>query len=962
MFKTLRLLSAVATALVCLSVQAQNGIIRGTVIDDANGETLIAVSVYTDDDSAGTSTDLDGSFELSMPAGTYNLNFSYISYQNVRITDVVVTPGEVTLLPNVRLYSDAEQLEEVVITAEAVRSSEAALLTLKRKSTNLVDGISSARFKKIGDSNAASAVKRVTGVSIEGGKYVYVRGLGDRYTKTMLNGLDIPGLDPDRNSLQIDIFPTNIIDNMTIYKTSLAELPADYSGGVVNIETKAFPEEPTFDVSLSIAYNPDMHLRDDFLTYDGGSTDFLGFDDGTRSLPTAARRLEIPSPGSPDSPERVNQFLNEFDSTLGATTTTSMPDVSVGLSYGDQITVGDDNKLGYTFSTSYKSSRQLFDDAFFGEYQRNTANEVFELQRATTQQGVMSQENTLISAMGGLAYKTKKSKHRLSLIHLQNGEKRTGQFNIFNDEQGVGQSGYESVSDNLEYSQRSLTNLLATGEYFSGNGKRTIEWKLSPTLSRLSDPDIRKTAFTTDGGSRDFQFVAGAGGNPTRIWRDLTEVSLASGLNVTNELKVFGRDAKVKYGLSQVIKNRDYSILSYNLLFDGNQPQWTGNPNEVFTAENLYPNGVLYYQSGNNTPNPNEYNSRSSNSAGYISATVSPTPTLKATVGLRAEYFQQWHTGRDVLWANGNTEAGSNLNNEKVLDALDLFPSLNITQELADKQNLRLSYSRTIARPSFKELSFAQIIDPLTNRIFNGSLFTYEGWDGNLTETRIDNLDLRWELYGSNGQLFSVSGFYKRFQDPIELVRIPTALTTNEFQPRNVGDGELYGVEIEVRKDFSFLSQKLQKLSLSSNVTIVESSIDMTDAEFDARKAFEKPGETVVNTRAMQGQAPYIINAGLVYNDPDKLFDAGLYYNVKGETLVVVGGGLFPDVYSEPFHSMKATINKGISDKASISLEVDNLFNDVREEFYQGFNATDQIFTRFSPGVTIGLGVNYKLM
>lgn len=946
-----------------MAIQAQNGTIRGSVIEDASGETLIAVSVYTDNDAVGTSTDFDGTFELSVPEGVYNLSFSYISYQDIRITDVEVTAGEVTLLENIRMFSDAEQLQEVVITAEAVRSSEAALMTLKRKSTNLLDGISSAKFKKIGDSNAASAVKRVTGVSIEGGKYVYVRGLGDRYTKTMLNGLDIPGLDPDRNSLQIDIFPTNIIDNMAIYKTSLAELPADYSGGVINIETKAFPEERVFDVSFSLGYNPSMHLQSDFLTYEGGGTDFLGYDDGTRALPTAALPDEnggIPNPFTGD-PDDAGRFIREFTPTLGATTTTSAPDFSIGAAYGDQIAVGKkDHKLGYTFSTSYKSSRQHFMDQAFGEYQRSIANEEYELQRSTTQEGVLSSENILLSGLAGIAYKTKSFKHRLTLMHLQNGESTAGQFTVFNDEEGVGQSGYEAASNNLEYGQRALTNAIFTTDYFNADGSWNVEFKLSPTVSSLDDPDIRKTAFTTDGGSSDFQFNAGAGGNPRRLWRELDERSIASGLNVTRETTLFGRDAKIKFGAGQVFKNRDYSILQYDLQFFGTQPTWSGDANEVLNDENLFPSGVIYYGSGNSNPNANEYNSRLSNTSGYISATLEPTPTLKATLGLRAEYFQQWHTGRDVAFAT--TGNGLNLNDERVLDTLDLFPSLNITQELADKQNLRFSYSRTIARPSFKELSFAQIIDPLSNRIFNGSLFPYEGdWAGNLSETRINNFDLRWELFGSNGQLFSVSGFYKTFDDPIELVRIPQAQTSNEFQPRNVGNGQLYGVEVEVRKDFSFISEVLQKLSVSTNVTIVESQIDMTELEFNARKAFEKPGEVVTDTRAMQGQAPFIINAGLLYNDIEKRFDAGIYYNVQGPTLLVVGGGLFPDVYSEPFHSVKATFNLGIGERASISFEVDNLLNDVREEFFTGFRADDQIFTRFSPGVAIGLGVSYKI-
>src|SRR5690606_26757836 len=234
--------------LLSTSVAAQDGIIRGKVIDDVTGEALIGVTVQIMETSKGTSTDFDGVFEIHIAPGTYKLQFSYISYQSLIVEDVVVTAGKLSLIDDLVMRESAEQLEEVVITAEAVKSSEAAVMMLKKRSASMLDGISSSTFRKIGDGDAASAVKRVTGVSVEGGKYVYVRGLGDRYTGTMLNGVDIPGLDPDRNSLQMDIFPTNIIDNMTVSKTAVADMRADFSGGMVNIETKDFPKERIFDI------------------------------------------------------------------------------------------------------------------------------------------------------------------------------------------------------------------------------------------------------------------------------------------------------------------------------------------------------------------------------------------------------------------------------------------------------------------------------------------------------------------------------------------------------------------------------------------------------------------------------------------------------------------------------------------------------------------------------------------
>ncbi|MCU0370012.1 MAG: carboxypeptidase-like regulatory domain-containing protein, partial [Bacteroidales bacterium] len=230
-------------------IQAQNGFIRGAVFDDATGEYLPGVTIFLEGTTMGTLTDLDGEFNLGAPAGTYDLRISFISYETLMIKGLEVKSGDVTLLENLRLKESAVELNEVVVTAQSVRSTENALMTIKRKSANVIDGISATSFKKIGDSDAASSMKRVTGVSVEGGKYVYVRGLGDRYTKTVLNGMDVPGLDPDRNTIQMDIFPTNIIDNIIVHKSFSADLPADFTGGVIDIAIKDFPEEKKGNIS-----------------------------------------------------------------------------------------------------------------------------------------------------------------------------------------------------------------------------------------------------------------------------------------------------------------------------------------------------------------------------------------------------------------------------------------------------------------------------------------------------------------------------------------------------------------------------------------------------------------------------------------------------------------------------------------------------------------------------------------
>jgi len=964
-----------STLLVLFSFIAwsQNGTIRGTVIEDATGEPMIGANIYVVEAGTGAITDIDGAFSISVAPGTYTVQISFITFQTLTFKDVQVKTNDVKVLGTVRMKESSMELGEVVVTEELVRNSEAAIITVKKRSPVILDGISASKIKLVGDGTAVEAAKRVTGVSVEGGKYVYIRGLGDRYTKTTLNGMEIPGLDPDKNSIQLDIFPTNLISNIMVSKNFSAELPADFTGGILNVETTAFPETEIFEGSVGISYNPDMHFNSNFLDYDGGSTDFLGFDDGTRELPALARGNNIPTPISGASEDEVRDFVQSFDPQLGAQRQTSFMDYSASLTYGNQInlkksgengeSLNSDPKLGYIMSLSYKSAYRYYDDVTYGEFQRFIDPEINEMRYATIQTGELGERSVLLGGLGGIAYKVRKSKYRLNLIHLQSGERRAGRFFVDNDGEAVGQSGYLAEADNLEYNQRSLTNVLLHGEHITPNTDWNIDWRVSATLSNSEDPDIRRTAFTFT--PVDTLFMAGAGGNPARIWRYLDEQNISGKMDFEKKYTLWGDDkAKAKMGFGHIYKQRDYEILFYDIQFFGSQSWDNPDPNEVLNPVNLYPNrpNAIYYQSGNPNPNPNAYSSNVHNASAYASQEVMLSERIKAIAGLRLEYFVQRHTGRDQRWASGDFVNGNNLDNEVVLNSLDLFPSLNFIYSANENQNLRFAYSRTIARPSFKELSFAQILDPVTNRIFNGSLFEYSDWDGNLVETRIDNIDLRWEYFMKEGQMVSASVFYKRFDNPIELVRIQEQQTSTEYQPRNVGNGMLVGVELELRKKLDFIADKLKNYEFSTNVTIVESRIDMTEREFNSRKEYEKVGQTIEPTRNMAGQSPFVINAGISYMNVESGLNFGMFYNVKGETLYIVGAGLFPDIYVEPFHSLNFSLNKklGEEQKTTIEFKVENILNDRIETFFQSFEAQDQPFSSLNPGRWISVGVSHK--
>ena len=935
---------------------AQKGTIRGTVYDDGNGEPLIGVTVVIDGTTIGSATDFDGKFEIQVEPGVYTIKVSYVSYAVLTIEATEVKAGGVTLLDNVRLKEDVAQLEEIVVTAQTIKTSEEALLTVKMKSPNVMDGISSSGFRKIGDADAASAVKRVPGVSVEDGKYVFVRGLGDRYTKSTLNGLDIPGLDPDRNTVQMDMFPTSLIDNIMVFKSFTSDLPGDFTGGIVNIETKDFPEEKVLNFSVSGGINPSMHFNSDYLKSESSGTDFLGFDDGMRDFPVAdgSPIPLFPSViGKPDSPEglQFRSILENFNPTMAALKETSFMDYGFGFNYGDQKSLRQ-TTIGYNLALNYKNSTEFYTNAEYGRYGKGGPDE-FELITREVQRGDYGANNVILSGIAGFAIKRAKSKYNLKFLHSQNGESKAGIFDFTGSELGA---NFQADQHNIEYSERALTNALLSGEHYLNDARWVIDWKVSPTRSTITDPDIRFVRFRRDAGNIT---IGSEVGFPERIWRFLEEDNLATKADIKRKYQVFGKPAEVKFGGGYTYKQRDYEIRGFQIIPQG--VPVTGDPNELFAPENLWPRNASGTQGTRFEPgflpnNTNQYDATIKNTAYYVSNEFSPAERFKAILGLRVEDYKQNYTGinqQRVL-----------LDDIEVLNDLDLFPAVNLIYSLRDNQNLRFSYSKTVARPSFKEASFAEIFDPLTGRTFIGGFFPDVNaagdivWDGNLSATRIDNFDLRWEAFQKQGQTISLSAFYKSFDRPIEIIQFIQA--PNNFQPRNVGDGQVFGVEIEARQNLGLLSGRLDAFSINTNVTFTDSQIEMSQTEFNSRIDLARTGESIKNTRDMAGQAPYIINLGLTYNGSGNGLEAGFYYNVQGETLTFVGVADRPDVYSVPFHSLNFNANKNLGDRIRVGLGASNLLDWDREFVFKSFGSGDKIFTSLSPGTRINFSFTYN--
>ncbi|WP_375253378.1 TonB-dependent receptor [Dokdonia donghaensis] len=924
-----------------ISLQAQTGTIAGTVNDGQLNDILPFANILVQGTTKGTTSDFDGKYTLDVEPGTYVIEFSFVGYTTQQISEVVVKEGKTTVLD---VTLSGASLDEVVITTTARKNTEQSVLNLQRKSVQLLDGLSLESIKKSGASNVASAVRNVPGVSVQGGKYVYVRGLGDRYTKTILNGVDVPGLDPDRNTLQLDIFPSSLLENIIVVKSSTADQPADFTGGVVDIVTKDIPNGKQSSASIGLGYNPDFHFNSNYITNESSGTDFLGFDDGLRSNPfNENQEFNFPT----TTPNTAEFLAGRLNPTLAAARENSGADMSLSFTTGNSYDVGD-NKLGFLASVSYKNETTYYDDYVDGQrFRKDTDPSIFELNTDRTQQGERGENNVLISALGGLSYKTDRSKYRFNVLHIQNGESGASlltQTNRIDNSNTI-------KKDVLIYTERALTNLFFSGKHTNEDASWTTEWKLSPTFSNVDDKDFRTTPFLINEDSGDFIISPSESGDASRFFRELDEINVASKLDLTRKHQLFEKDAKLKFGGAFTYKQRDFTTVRFSTPFRNfDSTILNGDPNAIlgqYAYSATDDSGFFVRQDSNEN---DSFDSNINIAALYASEEFRPSSWFTAIVGLRAEKFDLIYTGQDQ---NGNI-----FDEEKILDKFDLFPSANLIFDMNEEgaQKLRASFARTTARPSFKEASLAQIFNPIENELFIGNI--------NLQPTYINNFDLRYEIYGEEekkfglGDFLALSGFYKKFKDPIELTFFAEA--TGQVTPRNLGDAEVYGVELELRKSLDIIG--LDNFSLNLNTSIIESNETYNEDELILRQALLKDGEDLGDGRVLQGQSPFLLNAGIAYESKESGWKSGLFYNVQGKTLEIVAAGEIADVYTLPFNDLKFNLSKsfGEDQNQTITFKAGNLLNDDRESVFQSFGAQDQLYSKWSPGQDFSLSYSFK--
>ena len=815
---------------------------------------------------------------------------------------------------------------------EATRNSEASVLEIQRKSASLLDGISAQAFKKIGASDIAGAVKSVPGVSVQGGKYVYVRGLGDRYSKSILNGVDIPGLDPDRNTIQMDLFPTSMLSNVLVIKSARADLPADFTGGVIDIITKDLPTKEEFTVSLNMGYNPDMHFNDNYLTYTGGSTDFLGFDDGSRKNKIAnsilGNAFDPRLNQSNSSLNLINRVSNQFDPQMAPKVSNSGMNFGFGISYGNQLNFKNGNALGVLASLSYKNEQTVYENTQDNLYNFSPDKNIFSFEENRIQSGTIGGHNVISSGLFGLTYKTSSSKFKFNGLHIQNGQSTSGSFRQL--------TRFSDFIDfnkyNLEYNERSISNGMFSGLHNLDKSNLKLEWTFSGTLAKVHDKDVRNTTFQDEEGIFSFQENT----EPKRIWRTLDENNLVGKVDFTKRFEFIGSDAVLKFGIYGSLKQRDFLIAQYsvssNYTSERDWDNYGGDPNQLFNNNHLIgPDNIKGTYINPQTTirqDANIFEAKQQNLSAYISNEFNFSEKLKSIIGLRFENYQVFYSGE-------NSQLGQVFKNENIISKNNLFPSINFIYNLKENKNLRLAYSLTTARPSFKEASIAEIYDPLSNLFFIGNI--------NIRPTYIDNFDIRYEAYGENAQLFAISAFYKNLTDPIEIGFV--AASFSNYKPLNLQTANVFGLELELRKDLGAWIAGFDNWKLNLNGSYIISDEKYSKDELKLRKLGLREGQTLGTSRPLQGQSPYLINAGIEYNNQEKGLQGTIFYNVQGKTLQVVGNGFYPDVYTLPFNSLNFNIIKQLKKNRTLTFKVTNLLDDDRESKFIGFNEEEEYFS-----------------
>jgi len=930
------------------------GTITGTVVDAETGETIIGANVVIEGTTTGASTDIDGKYTIrGIEEGTYTFVFSYISYQKQTVTGVEIVAGEVLTL-DVALNTETEELGDVVVTADAILDNEAGLLRQRQKSIAFSDAISAESISRTGSGDAADALKKVVGASVVSGKYVYIRGLGDRYTSTHLNGSELPSADPNRKSFQLDMFPSNLLENIVTLKTFTPDKPGNFSGGLVDISTKDFPERLSFQLTASTGFNTQSSFSD-LAIGDPGDTDFLGYDNGRRSIPDEVMDYissgnEIPSlrdtRSDPEATEILDRLSKSFNNEFRPREQSSTMNQSYGISLGNQFPLFG-NDLGYTASFSYSQGYSGYDDGGVSRY--DLVGNYYDselLARRLDVSDVSGERNVDWGGMANLSYRLNPN-NRVSLRYLRTQSGTAEGRYLEGFQQDIPDALFQTRT--VQYTERSLQTWQLSGKsYFENFLKTTIEWKGSTAYNIQDEPDLRYFTTQVDtfpSGAVLYSSPTNNFQRPGRFYRDLEESNRTAGVDITIPFTSFNNNsANLKFGGSILDVDRDFNERRFDFYTDTRNFSLNDVEGDVDAFFDSV--GVLGYTNSGRprfgnyvqdaSTDRSNYDAKNRTDAAYLMTELPLTDWLKLIGGVRLEKMEL-----EVVSQDTSLDAGR-------LSNTDYLPSLNAIISLSDNMNIRTAYTKTVARPTFRELAPYITFDFVGGLLFQGN--------AELKRTLITNYDVRWEYFTGPGEVLAVSGFYKELQNPLERV-IRTDIGNDALSIQNVEEGRVFGLEMEVRKNLGFLSHGLRHFNLSTNLTLVRSEVNIPELELIVAREARPDAPT---TRDLQGQSPFIFNLDLGYANPEIGFTSSVSYNKFGDRLSIVAEGATPDIYERGYGSLNFTANKKLLGNFELSFKASNLLDpEIKQS--QLFKGDEYLYSAYQTGRTFSLGIKYIL-
>lgn len=919
-------------SLFLISLYSIAGTIKGVIKDKISKEPLIGATVQIPNSTNGAVADLDGFFELPVKDGIYTLEIKYVSYKTRQLTGINVN-NDAALELEIELEPESQILGDVTIVAEVKKNTELALLTSTKNSLLVQSGVSAQQISKTQDKDASEVIRRVPGISIIDDKFVMVRGLSQRYNNVWINGSAVPSSEADSRAFSFDIIPSSQLDNMIIVKSPAPEYPADFSGGFIIINTKDMPSKNAFNISLGAGVNDQTHYRR-FLHSKGSGTDFLGFDKGLRTLQGGVRDGVM----NTFDGKAIDLMNNGFNNNWEVKTKHPVADLKFNVSYNHKWETESGRQYGLLTAVNYSNSYKRFVDmenSLFGSYDVTHNHSVY-LRKSVDDQ---YNHDVRIGAMANLTFQPKSTKHKYEFKNI---------FNQLGKDRYTSRTGIDAQSNNEKsmeyyYSSRTTYNGQFTGKHTFDKDK--WDWSAGYAYSNRNLPDRRRILLNDELETNKIGLTTG--NDISREFTRLDEHIVSGNINYQHSF-TFGQFAPVlKAGIYAEYRTRDYNTRRF--FYNWNRQDNT-LPNDfhyldvidgILIPENYGFDKLHLFEEVRKT---NDYSGNNRQGAGYVGVNI-PIDKLAIYAGVRYE--------------NNKMELISNTRDYEVSPRStfyknsDFFPSLNSTFKFTEKHQLRLAYGRSINRPEFREVSTSVYYDfELASNV--------EGNPG-LKAAYINNIDLRYEFYPTNGEQISVALFYKNFSNPIEWTYTVNGGTDLTYSYMNAKAADNYGIEVDIRKNLDFIG--LKDFSWTFNGALIKSKVK-----------FEKGSKE--EDRPMQGQSPYLINTGIFYQNQELGLNAAVLYNRIGKRIIGVGRSVgttggedtsnIPNSYEMPRNGIDLSVGKKFGNwevRASVRdlLAEKVYFKQFGEVIHNGTKIEyEEVTKEYKPGRNFGVTVNYN--